>query len=64
MATDTGGRKKAIRTSRTLIGQPRTARNSALLHLAEHLPAAVLADLLGLHLRTAEMWSQPSGADG
>jgi len=37
--------------------EPRAARNSALLHLAEHLPARVLADLLGLHIVTAERWS-------
>ena len=42
--------------------EPRTVRNSALLHLAEHLPAAVLADLLGLHLRTAEKWSTAAGS--
>ncbi len=40
---------------------PRAARNGALLHLAEHLPARVLADLLGLHINTAERWSTTSG---
>jgi len=40
---------------------PRTARSSALLHLAEHLPARVLADLLGLHIVTAERWSTTAG---
>jgi len=35
---------------------PRAARNGALLHLAEYLPARVLADLLGLHINTAELW--------
>jgi len=62
MATDTGGRKTAIRTSGTLIGQHRTARNSALLHLAEYLPAGVLADLFGLHLTGAEKWSTAAGS--
>jgi len=42
--------------------KPRAARNSALLHLAEHLPSAVLADLLGLHLTTAEKWSITAGS--
>jgi len=41
--------------------EPRTARNRALLHFAEHLPAAVLADLLGPHLTTAEKWSTAAG---
>ena len=40
---------------------PRAARNGALLHLAEHLPARVLADLLGLHIVTAERWSTTAG---
>jgi len=39
----------------------RTARNSALLHLAEYLPEGVLADLLGLHLTGAEKWSTAAG---
>ncbi len=42
--------------------EPRTARNRALLHFAEHLPAAVLADLLGPHLTTAEKWSTAAGS--
>jgi len=42
--------------------EPRAARNSALLHLAEHLPTRVLADLLGLHIVTAERWSATAGA--
>jgi len=41
--------------------EPRTSRSSALLHLAEHLPARVLADLLGLHIVTAERWSTAAG---
>jgi len=41
--------------------EPRAARNSALLHLAEHLPGRVLADLLGLHIGTAERWSNTAG---
>jgi len=40
---------------------PRAARNGALLHLAEHLPARVLADFLRLHIVTAERWSTTAG---
>lgn len=39
----------------------RAARNGALLHLSEHVPARVLADLLGLQIVTAERWSATSG---
>ena len=46
---------------RRLAVEPRAARNSALLHLAEQLPARVLADLLGLHIGTAERWSATAG---
>lgn len=46
---------------RRLAVEPRAGRNSALLHLAEHLPARVLADLLGLHIGTAERWSTTAG---
>lgn len=42
--------------------EPRPARNSALLHLAEQLPAAVLADLLGVHFTTAERWNTAAGS--
>jgi len=39
-------------------GEPllRPARTTALVHLAEDLPPAVLAPLLGLHVVTAEQW--------
>jgi len=35
---------------------PRGCRNTALLQLAAELPAAVLADLLGMHVVTADGW--------
>ncbi len=38
-------------------------RRSAMNHLAERLPAAFLADLLGLHHTTAVRWVQSTGAD-
>ena len=41
--------------------EPRQARNGALLCLAEHLPSRILADLLGLHIVTAERWSAAAG---
>jgi len=64
------GRRPGRATHPTTLGHrlrrlgidPRTARNSALLHLAEHLPARVLADLLGLHIVTAERWNTIAGA--
>ncbi|MGH3192300.1 MAG: hypothetical protein ACRDPY_48345 [Streptosporangiaceae bacterium] len=34
----------------------RAARNAALAALATDLPAAILADLLGLHVNTAVRW--------
>ena len=36
---------------------PRPARNGALLELAQQVPPIVLADLLGLHITTAEKWA-------
>ena len=40
-----------------------TARRAALLDLAAQLPAAVLADLLGLHQTTAAKWMHQAGGD-
>jgi hypothetical protein len=46
------------------IGIPtRAARRAALTDLAAQLPAAVLADLLGLHPTTAVKWMSQAGAD-
>ncbi|MFI7123786.1 hypothetical protein [Amycolatopsis sp. NPDC049868] len=41
---------------------PRADRNTALLQLAGELPVPVVADLLGLHLVTAERWAQAAAA--
>jgi hypothetical protein len=40
-----------------------TGRRAALLNLAAQLPAAVLADLLGLHETTAAKWMHQAGGD-
>ncbi|MGH3183420.1 MAG: hypothetical protein ACRDOE_16170 [Streptosporangiaceae bacterium] len=40
-----------------------TGRRAALLDLAGQLPAAVLADLLGLHENTAAKWMHQAGGD-
>jgi hypothetical protein len=40
-----------------------TGRRAALLDLAAKLPAAVLADLLGLHETTATKWINQAGGD-
>jgi hypothetical protein len=40
-----------------------TGRRAALLDLAAQLPAAVLADLLGLHHNTAAKWMHQAGGD-
>ena len=40
----------------------RAARNTALLQLGAELPSIVLADLLGIHISTAEAWSAAAGA--
>ena len=40
-----------------------TSRRAALLDLAAQLPAAVLADLLGLHENTAAKWMHQAGGD-
>lgn len=50
------------RRLRTLGIEPRAARNTALLQLAAELPSLVLADLLGIHINTAEHWNAAAGA--
>lgn len=47
---------------RRLAIQPRTARNTTLLQLGAELPSVVLADLLGIHINTAERWNAAAGA--
>lgn len=42
--------------------EPRAARNTALLQLAAELPSIAIADLLGLHVSTAEKWSAATGS--
>ena len=39
------------------------SRRAALTHLAARLPAAVLADLLGIHPNTAVRWVRAAGGD-
>jgi hypothetical protein len=48
---------------RTLGIYAQTGRRAALLDLAAQLPAAVLADLLGLHHNTAARWMHQAGGD-
>jgi hypothetical protein len=43
--------------------QATATRNAAVLALAEDLPAAVLADLLGMHPTTAERWAKIASRD-
>jgi hypothetical protein len=43
--------------------QARIARSAALINLAADLPAAVLADLLGLHINTAVRWVKRARRD-
>ncbi|WP_439678454.1 XRE family transcriptional regulator [Embleya sp. MST-111070] len=52
--------------SRKLLDQgidARPARNAALVALVEHIPPAVLADLLGLHITTAVRWAEIARRD-
>lgn len=42
--------------------KPRAARNTTLLQLGAELPSLVLADLLGIHISTAERWNAAAGA--
>jgi hypothetical protein len=39
----------------------RDTRRAALLELAGRLPAAIVADLLGVHVTTATQWAQIAG---
>ena len=48
---------------RTLGIYAQTGRRAALLSLAAQLPAAVLADLLGMHQTTAARWMHEAGGD-
>jgi integrase len=41
----------------------RPARNAALLALIEDLPAPIMADILGLHIHTAERWADIAKRD-
>jgi hypothetical protein len=41
----------------------RPTRNAADVTLAEDLPGAVLADLLGMHVTTAERWAKIASRD-
>jgi hypothetical protein len=41
----------------------RPARNGALMALASDLPAAIMADLLGMHINTAIRWVNLAGRD-
>ena len=43
--------------------EPRQSRNGALAAWATELPAPVLADILGLHVSTAERWAQRTRRD-
>jgi hypothetical protein len=48
---------------RTIGIYAQTGRRAALLSLAGQLPAAVLADLLGIHQTTAARWTHQAGGD-
>jgi hypothetical protein len=41
----------------------RPARSGALMALAAYLPAAIIADLLGMHINTAIRWGRYAGRD-
>jgi hypothetical protein len=43
--------------------QPRQGRNTALFMLAAEIPAAILAKMLGLHIKAAVQWQQLSSGD-
>jgi len=43
--------------------QPRQGRNTALFMLAAEVPAAILAKMLGLHIKVAVQWQQLSSGD-
>lgn len=42
--------------------KPHAARNTTLLQLGAELPSVALADLLGIHIKTAERWNAAAGA--
>jgi len=56
-ARSTPSRHRRPATPARLGAPPHAVRNRALLHLAEHLPAAVFADLLVVHRPAANRWS-------
>lgn len=43
--------------------QPGQARSTALFALAEEVPAAILARMLGVHIKVAVQWQQASAGD-
>jgi hypothetical protein len=43
--------------------RPNTARSSALFTLATELPAAILARMLGIHIKVAVQWQQAASGD-
>ncbi|WP_239064696.1 hypothetical protein [Streptomyces sp. S4.7] len=43
--------------------QPRQDRSTALFTLATEVPAAILARMLGVHIKVAVQWQQASGGD-
>ena len=43
--------------------RPAQARSTALFQLATELPAAVLARMLGIHIKVAVQWQQYSAGD-
>lgn len=43
--------------------QPGSARSAALFQLATEVPAAVLARMLGIHIKVAEQWQRASSGD-
>lgn len=61
---DTAIHEEAMRRRLRRLGiTGRAARNAAALQLAKTLPAAILADLLGVHEATAEDWTQLAASD-
>jgi dsDNA-binding SOS-regulon protein len=61
---DTAIHEEAMRRRLRKLGiTGRAARNAAALQLAKTMPAAILADLLGVHESTAEDWTQLAAGD-
>lgn len=54
---------RAVRSSQPRLSTTTAPRNGALAALAADLPAAVLADLLGMHINTAVRWVKYVGRD-